>query len=81
MDGDAVNPSLGTLWNDLHVRTLAGWFLAASLEEASRLICEERDATGTGASDWKKTTGDVRRGGAGGRRVARISYNGRIWKL
>jgi hypothetical protein len=70
---------MATLWNDLHVRTLAGWHPVATLAEASRVICEERDATGTGASDWKKATGDVRRGGSTGPVVARISYNGRIW--
>jgi hypothetical protein len=48
----------------------------ASIEEASRLYSEARDASGKGASQWPD--GSILQNGEA---VYRISYNGRVWSM
>lgn len=50
-------------------------YQVASLEQASQMYCKARDASGFGAS--KVPEGVIVT--ADGRKVARISYNGRVW--
>ena len=53
--------------------------LVASLEEASRIVRADIDATGVGSEEWYghgKFQGYVREAG---KVIGRISYNGRIW--
>lgn len=56
---------------------LIGRLAADSIEDLSRMMATARDASGYGASDiggqWNVLD-------AGGRCVAKLSYNGRIWR-
>lgn len=49
--------------------------IALDLHHASDLYCEERDASGEGASTFPPG----RVFDTEGRKVAKISYNGRVW--
>lgn len=51
-------------------------FPVASLLEASQKYCLARDASGEGASGWPPAVVFC-----DGRKVARISYNGRVWGM
>lgn len=46
-----------------------------SLERASEMYCEARDASGLGASDVP----EAKVVNESGKSIARISYNGRVW--
>ena len=55
------------------------WVKVDSLEEASQIVRADIDATGVGSSEWYehgKTQGTI---WEKGKKVAHISYNGRIW--
>ena len=57
------------------------WVEVESVEQASALVRADIDATGIGSSDWYgygKTQGEVR---VAGKKVAHISYNGRVWPV
>jgi hypothetical protein len=59
------------------VRLMEGVVEVSSVSEASRLVTEEIDEKGVGASAWYGPgMGVVTRDGE---MVARISYNGRVW--
>lgn len=50
-----------------------------TLASASRLVCEERDASGVGSSEWYSYAGVGDVLDRAGLVVAHVSYNGRVW--
>lgn len=55
------------------------WVEVATMQAASEMVRKDIDATGVGSEEWYsygKTQGEVRRDG---KKVGRVSYNGRVW--
>lgn len=48
-----------------------------SLAEASAVFCAWRDRNGLGAGNIAREAGNVTQGG---KQIARVSYNGRVWE-
>ena len=75
-----VRINIGWTANDCGGETIKTHFVkAASLIEAVRTFNDVRNKGGYGARDQRKNCGDVL--DANGKKIAEVSYNGRVWAI